>query len=411
MTHKDARAAFYQQIPDYWADLYGQEYSLFDIHLIHKEEVDAIRKATERAGKIFFKMAKLLREVDDSLLEGLGFPASSIKYVRHHPMPMESVIARLDLVKAGEHFVVLEINSDTPTFIKELFHVNGQICHHFGVVNPNAKEEIRLRKAVTYAIEHARKSLHKEQVRLVYSAHGDHSEDRFTLEYLRTLTGLPAEFIPLEELRIRENEGLFDQAGNQIDILYRQTYPIENMLQDFDPETKEHVGEMLLDLVIQNKLAIVNPLSAFLLQSKAVQAIIWGLHEEKHPYFTEEEHGWISKHFLPTYLEAEPFIEKKQAFVKKPAFGREGDTVEIYEKGRVILEDKNKSYVNYLPVYQQFVPLPKTTYKTELGEKVGHMMVGSFLINESPSAIGYRVGGQITDNLSYFLPCGHSGSK
>lgn len=33
-------------------------------------------------------------------------------------------------------------------------------------------------------------------------------------------------------------------------------------------------------------------------------------------------------------------------------------------------------------------------------------MTGTFLLNGIPSAFGFRDGNQITDNLSYFLPCG-----
>ncbi len=95
--------------------------------------------------------------------------------------------------------------------------------------------------------------------------------------------------------------------------------------------------------------------------------------------------------------------------LKKPAFGREGDTVEIFSQtGRKIEEDIHKTYRDELPVYQQFIELPETTIQTEQGPKRAHYMYGSFYINGKASAIGIRAGGKITDNSSYFLPIGYS---
>ena len=100
---------------------------------------------------------------------------------------------------------------------------------------------------------------------------------------------------------------MFDEQGKKIDILYRQTFPIENLIMDVDFEGNK-IGLWLLELVQVGKLAIINPPSAFLLQNKAVQAVIWGLHEENHPFFTEKEHSWIEEYFLPTFFEPEDFL-------------------------------------------------------------------------------------------------------
>ena len=135
----------------------------------------------------------------------------------------------------------------------------------------------------------------------------------------------------IENGKIVVERGLYDDKGEKIDVLYRQTYPIEHLIHDEDPVTKEKVGQLLMKLVEEKELAVINPPSAFLLQSKAIMALIWGLHEEQHPFYTEEEQHWIHTYFLPTYLEADWFQQQGILYVKKPAFGREGDTVEIYK--------------------------------------------------------------------------------
>jgi glutathionylspermidine synthase len=407
IDYKHKRRTFYQTITEYWPDMYGQEYSLYDVKEISRKDVHIIHDVSQKVSEVFFKTAKLLRTVDDETLLQMGFPLETLSFISLTTMKSESVIARLDLVQTKDGYKVLEINADTPTFIKELYFINGLICKEFGYNDPNKFEENALGKAVRSAILESYQILKKDvPPYIVFTSHDESEEDKYTVQYLQSLCQLPATYIPLHELRIVKNEGLFDLEGNQIDVLYRQTFPIENLLDDEDPNTGENVGKMLLDLIEQKKLAIVNPPSAFLLQTKAVQAVIWGLHEEKSPFYTKEEHEWIEKYFLPTYLEEDPFLANEKKYVKKPCFGREGDTVEIYQNGEKVLEDANKSYTNYLAIYQQYVDLPKTTFMSEKGVQEGHMMIGSFLLNGKPSAIGFRVGSQITDNLSYFLPIG-----
>jgi glutathionylspermidine synthase len=406
-TYKDKRKKFYEKLEHYWPDMYGQEYSLYDLKKITADELQDIRLASQKISHIFFKTAHLLRTLDEDTLLQMGFPQETLSFIRLKSMQTESVISRLDLVKTNNSIKVLEINSDTPTFIKELFNINGLVCQEWDCPNPNEGMEKHLANAVRQAIFDAYNQIGKEEFpNIVFTSHVDSEEDKYTVQYLQTLSELPASYIPLHELRIVANEGLYDQQGNVIDVLYRQTFPIENMIEDTDPATGDQVGVLLMQLVEQKKLAIVNPPSAFLLQSKAVQAVIWGLHEEQSPFFTEDEHRWIEQYFLPTYLEADSFLNSGEKYVKKPCFGREGDTVEVYENGEKILEDVNKSYTEYLAIYQQYIDLPQTTFMSEKGEQTGHLMIGSFLLNGKPSSIGYRVGSQITDNLSYFLPVG-----
>ena len=418
-TFQLERQQFYTKINGFWHDLFGEEYALWDVKKDSHKTIDRIRVATDIIGQVLFKTAPLLRQLDDDTLEQLGFQEETINFIRIQPIPYESVIARLDLVVTDEDIKLLEVNADTPTFIKECFAVNGSICHEFGLQNPNEGCENALREALREAINASFHSLGKRKFpNIVFTSHDDHDEDHLTTMYLKELCGFPCQYMNLSELQlvpepIMENgrvvvdRGLYDANGEKIDVLYRQTYPIEHLILDKDPETNEAVGTILMKLVEEKELAIINPPSAFLLQSKAVMALIWGLHEDGNPFYTEEEHDWIHTYFLPTYLDEDLFLEKEISYVKKPSFGREGDTVEIYKgNGEKVDEDSQKTYQDSLPVFQQFIKLPETTVRTETGLKRVHYMYGCFYINGRPSAMGIRAGRQITDNESYFLPLG-----
>jgi glutathionylspermidine synthase len=405
-NYKKKREQFYSGIKNFWPDLYGEEYALFDLTTIDQKEAESIRICTERIGKIYFKVADLLRNVDLDTLRELGYPGDTLDFIRLKTMNMESVIARLDLIKAENTYKCIEINSDTPTFIKELFSVNGTVANQFGFGNPNEGMEVQLAGAVRAAVAASTKWLNETEPYIVFTAHEDNIEDRNTILYLQELYGLPSRFIALDKLRILPGNGLFDEKGRRIDILYRQTFPIEGLITDED-EQGNKIGLWLLELVKTKKLAIINPPSAFLLQNKAVQAVIWGLHESKDAFFTNEEHKWIEDYFLPTYLEAEPFYDKQVPYVKKPIFGREGDTVQIFSStGKLLMEEQHKNYNDVPSIFQQYIELPTVTYNSEKGKQIGHILTGSFLVNGKASALGYRVGGEITNNLSCFLPVG-----
>ncbi|MDR7073587.1 glutathionylspermidine synthase family protein [Fictibacillus barbaricus] len=409
-NYRKERNEFFKKLPEFWADMYGQEYALFQPYIIDENEKETIHAFGKKVSHILFKTAALLQSPDltNETLRLLGFPDSIFQFLRFQsPLP-KTVIGRIDSIETENGHKVMEFNSDTPTFIYECFKVNGMLCNHHHLINPNREMENDLSNAVRTAILSSYRQLQTDHSpNIVFTSHEENIEDRQTVLYLKALGGFPSQYIPLEQLVIQKEHGLFDPYGKKIDILYRQTFPIEMLIQDKDLETNEEIGLQLTDLVIQNKLAIINPPSAFLLQSKAVLAVIWGLHEERSPFYTRDEHVWIEEHFLPTYLEPDTFLKKKEKFVQKPVFGREGDTVRLFdENGKLFDRDKHESYESYMSVYQKYTPLPKMTFETEKGFVEGYRMTGTFLINGKPSAFGYRVGNRITDNLSYFLPAG-----
>ena len=79
--------------------------------------------------------------------------------------------------------------------------------------------------------------------------------------YLSQLCHVENKVVPMSELRITK-DALVDRDGVQIDVLYRQTYPIEDLIEDQDPETGDFVGGTVATCK-SRKAFIINPLSAF----------------------------------------------------------------------------------------------------------------------------------------------------
>ena len=180
----------------------------------------------------FSKQQSYCERPTESTLKQLDLPKEILPFVRHQGLPVESVIARLDLVRTNEGYKVLEINSDTPTFEKEVFQVNGHMAKHFKAMNPNEGLEVELGNAVRKAVIESALRLKREEPYVVFTSHDDHKEDRGTTCYLMELAGIHARYVPLHQLHILQNEGLYDEEGRRIDILYRPTYPLEHLIAD-----------------------------------------------------------------------------------------------------------------------------------------------------------------------------------
>ncbi|RWS43066.1 glutathionylspermidine synthase [Bacillus mycoides] len=399
----EKRKEFYSNYPHFWSDLYECEYSLFHVFPITEQMMKQLQLATERMGKIFFKTARILRNLSNEQLLELGFPTASWPFIRLKGMYPESVISRFDFALTDDNRIkMLEFNSDTPTFIVECFQMNGKVCEELGYDDPNANQERLLSSGITKAVMEATKGM--EDPNVVFTAHHEHIEDWNTTMYLSGLCDVENKVMPMSELRITEN-ALVDSDGARIDVLYRQTYPIEDLIEDQDPETGDLVGVELLQLVKEGKLFIINPLSAFLLQPKSIQCLIWGLAEEG-AFYTSEEQKWIKEYMLPTYLEPDLFFGKSP-FVQKPSFGREGDTITIRDKDtNIMIRNAHETYKSSLPIFQKYTELPVVFLETEKGiEKLSYVF-GAFLIAGKASSIGIRAGETITGNESYYLPVG-----
>ncbi|MGE6347666.1 glutathionylspermidine synthase family protein [Bacillus mycoides] len=397
------RKEFYSNYPHFWSDLYECEYSLFHVFPITEQTMKQLQVATERMGKIFFKTARILRNLSNEQLLEFGFPTASLPFIRLKGMYPESVISRFDFALTEDNRIkMLEFNSDTPTFIVECFQMNGKVCEELDYDDPNANQERLLSSGITKAVMEFTKGM--EDPNVVFTAHPEHIEDWNTTMYLSGLCHVENKVMPMTELRITD-DALVDRDGVPIDVLYRQTYPIEDLIEDQDPETGDLVGVELLQLVKEGKLFIINPLSAFLLQPKSIQCLIWGLAEEG-AFYTSEEQKWIKEYMLPTYLEPDLFFGKSP-FVQKPSFGREGDTITIRDKDtNIMIRNVHETYKSSLPIFQKYTELPVVFLETEKGiEKLSYVF-GAFLIAGKASSIGIRAGEKITGNESYYLPVG-----
>lgn len=388
-----------------WDRLDGMEYGLTGIHYITPEFRKEIAFATEALGKIFAKTVFYVQTADDALLQLLGIPEEALSMARILVKPeMVTTIGRFDFINSAEGLKMIEFNSDTPTSIVEAFFVNQKASSFFGARSLNEGMEAHIKDAFRIILESYKEQGYAANS-IVFSALGWHDEDRDTVRYLLDQSGLPASFVALEDLRISDDSlcALINGRLEPIDVWYR-LHAIEKLAAEKDEHDQYPTGAHVLDLVARRKLAIINPPSAFVAQSKALLSLIWNLHEEN-KFYTSTEHEIIEKYMLPTYLENR-FLNKSP-YVMKPLYGREGGAVSLYDAdGSVVERDQDNLYWDQPMVFQKRVDMEEVDCNTENGLFHGRLLWGSFLVGGKASAVSARIGGRITGNLAFFLPTG-----
>ncbi len=414
------RRAYYNRFPNFWATLPAanvQEYALYGALEISHEHVTALRTASVRLYSLLTRLANVLQQTDDQALLDIGIPLVALPYC-HLVMPeMPAVMCgRFEFAMTAQGPKLLEFNAETPTFVVELFHMNSQICKDFDLPDPNPTCQKQLVQAVQSTISAALDWIDKpqdlsRQASVVFSAYADNKEERNTIDFYRSLLernkSLPyrTSFCGLEDLRVTD-ESLSTSTGERIDVLCK-LYPTEHLIDD-EAADGTPVGLALLDLVRKRRLAIINPPVSFLLQNKALMAVLWAMHLVRSELFTPEEHDWIEQYILPTYLdpqndEGQPLFNGPH--VVKPVYGREGVSVTIRGKNNLVEQSEQDFYKDQPMVYQQYAPLPTTTIQTEDGETEVHLVHNCFIVAGIPSAIGVRASRKrIFDDYSYFLP-------
>ncbi|MCZ8520177.1 MULTISPECIES: glutathionylspermidine synthase family protein [Paenibacillus] len=391
-----------------WDVMYGQEYALADLYRLTPELLAEMRAAAGKLGRIYAKTVSIVQQGEPELWRELGLPEAAFGAIRlRFDESIATLIGRFDFAHTPGGLKMLEFNSDTPTGIVEAFHVNGRICEACGAQDPNEGCAAQLPDAFGRMLDLYREAGYPQES-IVFSALDWHEEDAGTTKYLLAHSGLQgARFVPLGDLRVQGDRLWAESPGGEapaervpVDVLYR-LHALEKLAEDRDTDGYP-TGEHVLRLIAEGKLAVVNPPSGFAAQTKALQALIWNLYEAGE-FYTQEERETISRYMLPTYLE--PIFAGDESYVVKPILGREGSGVTIYEKGAAAEASGEEEYAHQPMVYQQYAELPRVEVETLSGPYRGSLLWGCFLIDGQGSAVVARVGGRITGNLSYYLPC------
>jgi glutathionylspermidine synthase len=404
--YRRAREEFFARYGWRWPGTVTDEFDLLAPLDLSRSEADEILNAAGDLGRIYQRAAQLVRRLSDEALRELGVPDDLLHFARRSiPGIADCVVGRFDLARTESGYKLLEFNSDTPGLMVEAFSVNAEVCRDAGKANPNSRSEDILIEAFSDAVragfEYVEGKDGRESNFVIAS--GRFSRDEAMAQYLGSvLAPLSARYAPVATLSI-DAKGLYDPEGRRIDVLYR-VFPLPQIRsgirpREMTPDTA--TGGALQELVANRRLAIINPPFSFLLESKALQAVIWNL-AESGAYFTAEEREMVERYFLPTYLDPP---EDHSDYVVKPIYGAEGDSVRVIAgDGGVINESARTTHSDTPMVYQKRVAIPAPDLMTEYGPRKLHLVTSCFLISGTPTGICVRAGEEITDETAWVLP-------
>lgn len=371
-----------------WADLDGDPYWLDQLVVMQRTTYEELQQASTMLWKLFDKAARFVHGRTD-LYALLSIPEvlwDGLNRLQPGPVGLLSRYARFDFsVSLNGEIKLLELNADTPTGYVEAASATPWLCEaHGGVWSPNAQMAGRVREAWAAERPEAAACIH----------YGRHLEDSGTIEMLARHSGLPVRFIDCLDLSV--DNGVVKDKENQPVRRMFALYPKEWMGVDDG-------GGALAYAIENSEIELFNPLHAIILQSKGLQAVIWGLHEMNAPLFTAKEHAAIERYMLPTY-NSNVFTGN---YVAKSMFGREGGSVRMFnDEGSMDVQDEDGFDTSELfhMVYQKRAELPKLSF--HIGEH--HLLTGMFVINGEPCGLLGRAGGIITGNTSHFVAMGVS---
>ncbi|HEY9754297.1 MAG TPA: glutathionylspermidine synthase family protein [Oculatellaceae cyanobacterium] len=373
----------------YWIEDADQP---FCVSFKRAEIEDVLIPATRELNEMVLKLVDDICNCShsDQLLDRMRVPIFFREAVRKSWQRRDdSIYGRFDFAYNGHSIKLLEINFDSPIMILETAVLQKRWCDE-------AKDQALIPEGVTQfnrvgenlidAFQKYCKSTEKIHFSSFYSA-----EDEQAALYIQSKAksaGFDVVFGHADRFGIDESGGLIDAADTRVTQLFK-LYPW-TVLQEEDETIKKNVGKFVFtEMVESGRVRFFEPAWKFLASSKATLALLWEMAPK-------------NKFLLETHIadgtNASELLKDK-AHVKKPIFGRGGESVSIVfpdqpQQSELVAGDY---YGAEGFVVQEYTPLP--IY-------MGHyVVVGSWVVNGKPSGVGIRADrSRITGDGALFVP-------
>lgn len=366
---------------------------------IQPKLVEDLRTTSTRLFEIFRKAAdvivSLAEEEQGEIFDALGIPEKMRDYVLLDiDMALPSLLSRFDYVLGTDgRLKVVELNADTPCAVVEAFYGNEIAARHYGLENPNHLEEQKLKDFLLQDVYHSFGMLRcnlpaaylGQDRPFVFACFHDYEEDKATTMFLMNKLKeavkekWPKDFRETDIVFCSFYDLLLDDAGillpdgRHAGAIYRM-HPLELLIEETATDGSE-LGRDFMTAYAAGSFRMLNPAGAMLLQSKALQALIWRLKDNEN-LFSSEERETIYRHMLPTSLKEEDFAGAKH--VCKPIWGREGEDIIVSSR----VEQPEGFYV-----YQKFADSVTVAVTTDSGVQAGYMTYSCFMLGNRASAV------------------------
>jgi len=357
------------------------EYINTDVITVTEAEARAYTKAAEECSDLYDKTFEHIK--NNKLWDNIGIPAAIVPLIEfswdHEQLHM---LGRFDFAGGIEDLPIklIEYNADTATLLPESVYFQSWLTEplrldykgQINYINLNLSQEL-------YKL--MRNQPGAEPNLLVISL--GYIEDQLNakvIEGIASQAGFNVMYADLEDV-IFSDDGVFleDEDGDYIPFPYIFKFVPWEFIAFEEPE----LLQILSELIMSDKIYLINPAYTLAFQSKAFMAEMYQLFPD-------------NKYLLPTYYESN--LLEGDAYVKKTIFGRLGENISIYDASNNKIEKTKGDYKHFPTVFQRFAEM----YKDEDGDIY---QPGLYMVNGKASCLSFRrIDKLIIDDDAEFIP-------
>lgn len=359
------------------------EYIVDELLEVQPNEVQSYKNAANELYEMFEKAAQHV--IDNNLWEVAGIPENAIEVITHswrnrdlHP----HLYGRFDLsgVIDGKGAKLIEFNADTATVLPESVVIQREQLlankmdpsKQFNDTFKNVREQFKKLMA-----------LHPDREPTILISTLGHEEDYLNADMIAQAAeraGMETLFAELPDVEFDPNEGIFARMKGDEYLLVDFWFKL--IPWEFIAFEEPELMDILTNLVLNDKVIILNPAYTMLFQSKAMLKILWDLYPN-HPLL------------LKTTFSGDDF-RRKEAYVSKVIYGREGSNITVFDPYGDTKEWNEGAYSKYPSVFQAYEQLP-------MDEDGDFYQAGVYFSGQASGLSYRRRDGYIIDEDSEFI--------
>ncbi len=322
-------------------------------YMISESAYEKLKSATDELHNMFTHATDYVFQ-HPKLLEKFGLPASIIPRIQKSWNNRQSqlITSRFDFALSEKGLKVYEYNCDSASCYMEAGKIQGKWARHLGVT-----DGIDAAKGLFRDLVEAWRDCEVTDIIHVLQDH-DAEEDYHALFMKTAIEAAGYEcvrIVGLESLKWNKEGIIVDEQENPVKWVWK-TWAWETAIDQLRAETdhadllhanSEQEGKTprLADVLLREEIKVFEPLWTLIPSNKAILPVLWKLFPN-HPLL------------LNTSYELNDDLIKT-GYVIKPIVGRCGANIQLIDKNKNILANKEGNFFEREQIYQQLFALPK----------------------------------------------------
>lgn len=324
----------------------GMDYIINELMAVRPNEIQDYKNAANELYRMYEQAAQHV--IDNQMWNLAGIPENAIdiiKYTWENRDRHIHLYGRFDLsgIVNGKTAKLIEFNADTATILPESVIIQREqlLANKMDASRQFNNTFKFIRERLQSLLDRSPEAGYNN---LLVSTLG-HEEDAINADIIAQAgerAGMQTYFAELKDVVFSPDDGIFLQVKRD------EYQPIDYWFKLVPWEViafeEKDLMDILTEIVLNEKAIIMNPAYVMLFQSKAMLKILWDLFPNH-------------KHLLRASFDEMDF-RKKESYVEKTIYGREGLNISVYDEYGSTKERNDGEFGQYPNVYQSYEELP-----------------------------------------------------